>query len=88
MGKESVDFCVRRGPRTPRHTGASRDLAPWYRTFEKVQRRDRWKSADAVQRYDRTHQYFATEQAQSEEVRRLGREILASRKARPEKARD
>ncbi len=73
-------------PHACRHTGASRDLATVYRTFEQVKRRGRWKADDSVQRYAKTHAWLVTTQGQSPEVRTRGGAILELRHPRPAKA--
>ena len=70
-------------PHAARHTGASRDLASGYRTFEQVQRRGRWKVPGSVQRYARTHVWHSIEAALPSEVRVRGAAILERRERRP-----
>jgi len=70
-------------PHSARHTGASRDLAEGYRTFEQVQRRGRWKAADSVQRYAKVHAWFECQARQPVQVREKGARILAQRPPRP-----
>lgn len=74
-------------PHTARHTGASRDLATNYRTFDQVQRRGRWKAADSVQRYARPHEWATVCAAVPEDVRLRGTVLLAARPPRPSQAR-
>lgn len=70
-------------PHAARHTGASRDLASGYRTFEQVQRRGRWKVPGSVQRYARTHVWHSVEASLPTEVRARGDAILSQRERRP-----
>ena len=70
-------------PHTLRHTGASRDLATQYRSFEQVKRRGRWKADESVQRYARPHAWFRACAGQPVAVRDKGALLLAARPARP-----
>ena len=70
-------------PHSGRHTGASRDLAEGYRTFEQVQRRGRWKVPGSVQRYAKTHIWHALKLDLPAEELENGTQILATRKSRP-----
>ena len=74
-------------PHSVRHTGASRDLATGYRTFEQVQRRGRWKASDSVQRYGRPHIWQAVTSEQPPLVLERGRFLLSQRMPRPAVAR-
>jgi hypothetical protein len=86
LGKEKgEDFGP---PHACRHTSASRDLAEGYRTFAQIQRRGRWKAADSVQRYAKTHAWFACMARLDPSVRARGEAILAGRKPRPAIARE
>jgi integrase len=70
-------------PHSARHTGASRDLAEGYRTFEQVQRRGRWSVPSSVQRYAKTHTWRAVELSVPEAVREEGNRLLNARARRP-----
>ena len=72
-------------PHSMRHTGASRDLATGYRSFEQVQRRGRWKSMESVQRYARPHMWAAALADLPAEIRERGESILSQRQPRPSK---
>ena len=69
-------------PHSARHTGASRDLALKYRTFEQVQRRGRWKSSESCQRYGRVHAWFEACSKVPTDVQAKGRDLLANRPQR------
>ena len=79
---------VRCTPHSARHTGASRDLATGYRSFEQVQRRGRWKTPSSVQRYAKTHVWRSVEALLPEHIRQRGNEILRSRAPRPAMAQE
>ena len=66
-------------PHSARHTGASRDLAEGYRTFEQVQRRGRWKVPGSVQRYAKTHVWRAVSHQLPDDIRARGADILSLR---------
>ena len=70
-------------PHSCRHTGASRDLATGYRTFEQVQRRGRWKATDSVQRYARVRARFEAVERQPASIRDEVAAILRTRPPRP-----
>jgi hypothetical protein len=73
-------------PHSARHTGASRDLAEQYRSFNQIQRRGRWKTASSVQRYAKTHAFMESVLRIPQAVRNKGDDILASRPPRLRKA--
>ena len=75
-------------PHATRHTGASRDLAEGYRTFQQVQRRGRWLAERSVQRYTKTHLWLKAKEDTRADVRTRGQEILAARAPRPGQPKD
>ena len=74
---------LRGPPHSARHTGASKDLATGYRTFAQVQRRGRWKTQVAVQRYARPHVWMAAEASVPKDVLDKGNALLSERPPRP-----
>jgi hypothetical protein len=75
-------------PHSARHTGAARDMAEGYRSFDQVQRRGRWRPQDSVLRYGRTHAWHEARARQSKAVQSEGGDILAKREPRPSIARE
>ena len=65
-------------PHSARHTGAARDLAEGYRSFEQVQRRGRWQAQSSVQRYARTHAWVAAVAATPPQVQKKGADIFGT----------
>ena len=69
-------------PHSARHTGASRDPAQQYRSFNQIQRRGRWKTASSVQRYAKTHAFMESVLRIPQDVKNKGDDILAGRPPR------
>ena len=89
LRKASEDIGVSAFPaHAARHSGPSHDAAEGYRTVWAIQRRGRWASEKSVLRYMKTHALLAARATVPESVMARGRDIMASRAQRPDKARE